>query len=67
MSYINNNKYTMQRLEHSAILSTFIELKIFVLSIFKWSLKKGFAVHVFTRANELEKTRYVAILGSAHS
>ena len=34
--------------EHSAILSTFIELpfviKIFVLSIFEWSLKTGFTV-----------------------
>ena len=34
--------------EHSAILSTFIKLpfviKIFVLSIFEWPLKTGFAV-----------------------
>ena len=34
--------------EHSAILSTFIKLpsaiKIFVLSIFEWSLKTGFTV-----------------------
>ena len=34
--------------EHSAILSTFIKLpfiiKIFVLSIFEWPLKKGFIV-----------------------
>ena len=37
--------------EHSAILSTFIKLpvvsKIFVLSLFEWSLKTGFTVHVF--------------------
>ena len=36
--------------EHSAILSNFIKLqfvlKIFVLSIFEWSLKKGFTVYV---------------------
>ena len=34
--------------EHSAILSTYIKLpfviKIFVLSIFEWPLKKGFTV-----------------------
>ena len=35
--------------EHSAILSTFIKLpfviKIFVLTIFEWPLKTGFAVN----------------------
>ena len=35
---------------HSAILSTFIKLpfvvKIFVLSIFEWSLKTGFTVYL---------------------
>ena len=35
--------------EHSAILSTFINLqfviKIFVLSVFEWPLKTGFTVH----------------------
>ena len=38
----------MVQLEHSAILLTFIKLpfviKIFVLSIFEWSLKTGFTV-----------------------
>ena len=38
----------MLQWEHSAILSTFIKLpfviKIFVLSIFEWSLKTGFTV-----------------------
>ena len=37
--------------EHFAILLTFIKLpfviKIFVLSIFEWSLKKGFTVFAF--------------------
>ena len=37
--------------EHSAILSTFIQLpfviKIFVLSLFEWQLKTGFTVCVF--------------------
>ena len=37
--------------ERSAILSNFIEpafvIKIFVLSIFKWSLKTGFTVYIF--------------------
>ena len=40
----------MLQVEHSAILSTFIKLpfsiKTFVLSIFKWSLKTGFTVHL---------------------
>ena len=39
----------MLPLEHSAILSTFIKLqfviKIFVLSIFVWPLKTGFAIY----------------------
>ena len=38
--------------EHSAILSTFINLtfafKTFVLSIFEWPLKTGFAVSIYT-------------------
>ena len=40
----------MLPLEHSAILWTFIKLpfsiKTFVLSLFKWSLKTGFTVHI---------------------
>ena len=39
----------MLQREHSAILLTFIKLplvlKIFVMSIFEWSLKTGFTVH----------------------
>ena len=42
------NYYRMLPLEHSAIISTFINLpfinKIFVLSILEWSLKTGFTV-----------------------
>ena len=38
----------MLQSEHSAILSTFIELpfvnRIFVLSIFEWPLKTGFTI-----------------------
>ena len=44
------NYCRMLQVEHSAILSTFIKLpfsiKIFVLSIFKWSLKTGFTVQL---------------------
>ena len=41
--------------ECSAILLTFIKLpfavRIFVLSIFEWSLKTGFTVHLFSGNN----------------
>ena len=47
MNLFNNKAHLIQR-EHSAILSTFINLqfvfKTFVLSIFEWPLKTGFTV-----------------------
>ena len=58
--------------EHSAILSTFIKLplnffiKIFVLTIFEWSLKTGVTVHRFKcfimEAKHYE--HYVVLYGS---
>ena len=47
--------YRMLQREHSARLSTFIELpcdcKTFVLSIFEWLLKTGFTVVNFSSEN----------------
>ena len=49
--FIAGQKYCrMLQVEHSAILLTFIKLpfviKIYVLSIFEWSFKTSFTVHV---------------------
>ena len=52
LSLNTNQMYCrMLQWEHSAILLTFIKLafaiKIFVLSMFKWPLKRGFTVYIF--------------------
>ena len=54
---IKGQKYCrMLQREHSAIISTFIKLpfviKIFVLSIFEWTLQTGFTV-TLTKSDEL--------------
>ena len=50
----------MLQREQSTILSTFIKLpfviKIFVLSIFEWSLKTGFTVYVISRNYYRQRT-----------
>ena len=57
--------------EHSAILSTCIKLpfviKVFVLSIFEWTLKTGFAVHFLSLPSSISLFAYLSSKSSGET